>query len=93
MEITPGDQRCKPLTKKEIKWLERFEAVMAACPSKRLECYTIGDNDLQFFDANLYDAEDKGDITDSRDVGQVLIDSGSFRVSIFGPFRIVGACG
>lgn len=43
----------KPLTKEEIDWLDQLESVLMKCPSKRLEAYTIGDQDLQFFDADV----------------------------------------
>lgn len=42
-----------PLTDVERKWLAKLESVFAACPSKRLGCYTIGDASLSFYDKNV----------------------------------------
>lgn len=40
----------KPLTTAEKKWIAAMQVVIDACPSKRLGCYTIGDNSIEFFD-------------------------------------------
>ena len=95
MDITDGDdQRCDPPTEEELKWLKNLEKMLMSCPSKRLECWTMGDQNLTFYDKNLYEEQDaKYGTYGSPDVGGVVTASGSFSISINAPFGIVGGCG
>ena len=38
------------LTKAERKWIDDVQALLSACPSKRLGFYTIGDPDVILYD-------------------------------------------
>lgn len=40
------------LTKAEEKWIERVQALLDDCPSKRLAAYTIGDNCITIYDGS-----------------------------------------
>lgn len=46
----------KPLTKSEAKWLADVEALLLACPSKRLGAYTVGDAQLHIYDKEVSSA-------------------------------------
>jgi hypothetical protein len=46
------------MTPAEKKWIKQLEAVLAKCPSKRMEAYTIGDNDITIYDKPSADAEE-----------------------------------
>lgn len=45
-----------PLTKAELEWLTAVEALLLACPSKRLGSYTVGDATLFIYDKEVSDA-------------------------------------
>lgn len=38
------------LTAKERKWVEELQAVLDACPSKRLGFFTVGDPQISIYD-------------------------------------------
>lgn len=40
------------LTKAEKAWVEKLQAVIDKCPSKRLAAYTIGDADITLYDGS-----------------------------------------
>lgn len=44
------------LTKAEAAWVKKVQAVMDECPSKRIQAFTIGDNELNLFDGDKEDA-------------------------------------
>lgn len=46
----------KPLTRAERAWLNELQAMLNACPTKRLGFYTIGDNSVTVFDLTKEDA-------------------------------------
>lgn len=50
------------LTKEEKAWVKQLNALLAACPSKRLAFATIGDSDVSIFDVTRYN-----DICDEQD--------------------------
>ncbi|HFQ4886654.1 hypothetical protein [Vibrio parahaemolyticus] len=43
------------LTVAEKKWLKKVQAVLDECPSNRIAFYTIGDRDIQAYNAEKYD--------------------------------------
>lgn len=45
----------KPLTKKELAWLEKVQSVLNECPSKRIAFFTIGDSFVGLHDASRED--------------------------------------
>lgn len=45
----------KPLTKAEKAWIEKVQALLRECPSKRIAGYTIGDNDIVLYDTKFDD--------------------------------------
>lgn len=47
--------KTKPLTKKELAWLEKLQAVLNECPSKRIAFFTIGDSFVGLHDATRED--------------------------------------
>lgn len=84
----------KPLTEKEAAWLKRLEKVLMACPTDRLECYTIGDNDLKFYDKNVYNAhEETRGFREEQDVGAACEDCGAHLGTVNSNFWIVSAAG
>lgn len=78
----------KPLTKKEKAWLDKLERVMNQCPSKRLACYTIGDNDLTFYDASVSNQWERDNPNKLLDAGALHTESGSRLYNICGSFNI-----
>lgn len=81
----------KALTKKERAWLVKLEKVMNECPSKRLACYTIGDNTLHFYDNNVSSAWEKANIFKQLDAGPLHAEAGSALEVISGNF-IIDSC-
>jgi len=61
------------LTQKEKKWVDDVNKLLAKCPSKRLGFFTIGDNNL-----NIYDA------TKDKEIGQKQDEARSYDCD-FGP--------
>ena len=84
----------KPLNTKEKKWLERLEKVLMSCPTERLECYTIGDSDLTFYDKNVLLAhEANNDNKEDQDISPACEDCGAHLGVVLSNFWIVGAAG
>lgn len=84
----------KPLTKKEQAWISELQRVVKKCPSKRMEAYTIGDNDITIYDKNAYKAvEDSYSGNDTPDVCQMVDESDSELARIFFKFGIVSSAG
>ncbi|ENC6657619.1 hypothetical protein ABKY47_002068 [Aeromonas hydrophila] len=52
-------KKMKPLTVAEKKWLEKLEAVLAECPSKRIGAFTVGDNFITLYDRSFDGEIDK----------------------------------
>ncbi|MGP9633744.1 hypothetical protein ACT3R7_11825 [Halomonas sp. AOP43-A1-21] len=44
------------LTKAEAAWVKKWQAVMDECPSKRIQAFTVGDDELHLFDGSKEDA-------------------------------------
>lgn len=44
------------LTREELAWLKRLQKVMDDCPSSRIGFYTVGDSEVNLYDASK-DAE------------------------------------
>lgn len=79
------------LTAAERKWIKKVQAVLDACPSKRLGCYTIGDNNVSFFDKSVNEAWIEADPRKRRelDVGDEMRHSGSgLHASLTFPFNV-----
>ena len=83
----------KPLTKKEQAWLDDLEAVMLRCPSKRLASYTIGDNDLMFYDAGVAYAWQKANPREILDACILHERAGSALGRVIGNFVIESCAG
>lgn len=88
----------KKLTKAESAWLDELEALLMRAP-KRFEAYTIGDNDLTFYDVNVYRAFEEANAAECRgnstfgDVPVLAINSGAKLRTVRASFGIVGGCG
>ncbi|MFS1427343.1 hypothetical protein LMH73_009300 [Vibrio splendidus] len=52
------------LTAAEKKWFKKVQSVLNECPSKRIAFFTIGDNNIQAFNAERHD-----EISDFQDSG------------------------
>lgn len=86
----------KKFTKAESEWVAKFQALMAACPSKRLGAYTTGDTSLAIYDKPVFDQyrEDlekkvrnmPDDVIIHDDIGTVL---GTIEM----PFQVDGVAG
>lgn len=86
----------EPLTKEEKSWLKKLEKVMKSCPSDRLECYTIGDNDIMFYDKNVFNQyviDKYGAYNEANDVGRDVDDSGAYLKRVYANFGIISAAG
>ena len=92
----PDKMKVKPLTKKEQAWLDRLEKVMNSMPGDRLECYTIGDSNLVFFDRHkAQEWEEKAKSTHGRhvelDQGEIHDRAGTRLADLWGDFQIGSA--
>jgi hypothetical protein len=67
----------KPLSKREREWLDELEAVLMKCPSRRLACFTIGDQDLHFYDQTVSLAWEKANPRLQLDAGPIHEAAGS----------------
>lgn len=74
-----AEMKAKPLTKAEKEWLNKLQALLDACPSKRLGAFTIGDPFLQIYDSTfeqqinaILDCGTKDFCTAVREVGAEL---------------------
>lgn len=88
--------KIKKLTAAEIRWLERFQELMRACPSKRLGAYTVGDADLTIYDKPMFDIareEDESKRRDARDDVSVHADYNTVLYIIHMPFQVDGVAG
>ncbi|MEM8519018.1 hypothetical protein [Janthinobacterium sp. CAN_S7] len=86
----------KKLTKAEAEWLSQFKELMAACPSKRLGSYTVGDADIKIYDKPAFDAYRKDlekKVRDMPDDVTMHADIGSVLDTIQMPFQVDGVCG
>ena len=84
----------KLLTKKEKAWLGRLEKVLMACPTDRLECYTVGDNDLMFYDKNVHAAHEKTrGYREEQDMCPACDECGAHLGRVFSKCFIVSAAG
>lgn len=45
--------KAKKLTKAELNWLTKLQAVLDECPSERLGAYTIGDARISIYDTRF----------------------------------------
>ena len=86
--------KAKRLTKAETKWLEELQALLDACPSKRLGCYTIGDPSVTVFDKNVLRAWDKENPRCELDGPQQVLKCGAdLDFVLMFPFAVEGVCG
>jgi hypothetical protein len=83
----------KKLTEAESAWLDELEAVMKRCPSKRLQAYTTGDNNLTFYDKPTADAWEAKNPSEQLDAGALHERAGSRLRSIYGAFLIDSCAG
>lgn len=83
----------KPLTVAESKWLDRLENVMSKCPSSRLACYTIGDQDLAFFDRNVASKWELENSNEQLDAALSHKTSGASLRTVYGNFTIDSCAG
>jgi hypothetical protein len=83
----------KKLTKAEKVWLSRLEDLMSDVPTKRLACYTIGDNDLMFYDQNVSEAWERENPREQIDATELHRRAGSALGSVSGRFRIDSCAG
>jgi len=67
----------KKLTKAESAWLDELEAVISRCPSPRMNAYTVGDNDLTFYDKPVADAWEAKNPRLQLDAGELHQRAGS----------------
>ena len=86
------EPKAKPLTKKESKWLNKLEKVLKECPSDRLECYTIGDNDITFYDRHVLKKYETS-LREGDDMGPMCDASGARLKIVYSNFGIVSAAG
>jgi hypothetical protein len=87
-------KEAEPLTKKEIAWFKKLQAVLDEYPSDRLECFTIGDSNLTFYDKNVYNEFEKNlSYRETLDVGIISNRSGAELVIIDTHFGVVSASG
>ena len=72
----------QPLTEEEIKWVNRLQRTLVACPSSRLSLLNIGDPSFQIVDE---DGAEGSDLCDGKadQLGLVLAD-------ILGGPRVIG---
>lgn len=82
----------KPLTKKESAWLARLEKVLSSCPSDRLECYTIGDNNVTFYDRHVLNKYELS-LREGDDMWPMCDASGALLRTLYSNFGIVSAAG
>lgn len=85
--------KAKSLTATERKWLAKLESVMKECPSNRLHCYTIGDNDLTFYDKNVADVWESKNQRHEYDAPQLHRAAGSLLAVVTGNFNIDSCAG
>jgi hypothetical protein len=78
----------KPLTEEEKEWLKKLESVMKECPTKRLACYTIGDNNLCFFDKNVASKFERDNPRLELDAPALHQQAGSYLGEVWGKFMI-----
>lgn len=83
----------KPLTAKEKAWIKEVEAVLARCPSTRLNSYTIGDAEISLYDKPVADAWEQANGYPQLDAGQIHERAGSFLGVINFPFQIDSCAG
>jgi hypothetical protein len=81
------------LTQKERAWLVELETVMARCPTRRMHCYTTGDNDLTFYDKRVSDAWEKAHPHEQLDAGELHARAGSELARVVGNFNIDSCAG
>jgi len=83
--------KAKPLSKSETKWLNRLEKVMGECPSKRLACFTTGDNQLDFYDNEVSSEWESKNRSVLLDAGELHERAGSKLRAVSGNF-IIDSC-
>jgi hypothetical protein len=83
----------KKLTAVEIAWLGKLEAVLRACPSSRLACYTVGDNDLTFYDKNVAASWEAAHPREQLDAPEMHARAGSYLGVVTGSFNIDSCSG
>lgn len=86
----------KKLTKAELDWLAKFKELMAACPSKRLGAYTVGDADITIYDKPAFDTYRKDlekTVRDMPDDVTIHDRIGSVLDTVRMPFQVDGVAG
>ena len=59
-DVPDPEEKVKPLSAAEKKWVNRLEKVLQSCPTDRIALYTIGDPNLTVIDGEYtikYNAE------------------------------------
>ena len=86
----------KKFTKAEAEWIAKFQALMLACPSKRLGAYTTGDSDIRIYDKPAFDEYRKdleSSVRDMPDDVTMHDKIGSVLCTIDMPFQVDGVAG
>lgn len=83
----------KKLTAAEAKWVQKVQALMAECPSKRLGAYTIGDAEIRLYDKPVFDAHRNANPRDDRDDVIIHQEIGTVLATIDTPFQVDGVAG
>lgn len=85
------------LTKKEEAWLLRLEKCLASAPvslNKKVQAYTIGDNDITLYDLEKQtEYEDKLHERDTPDKGVMVYEAGTYLNNFVFPFGIESTAG
>ena len=93
-DLTTGKtMSAKKLTAAEKAWMEKLSAVLTACPSPRLACYTVGDNDLTFYDKNVAASWEALHPREHLDAPDLHRRAGSYLGVVHGPFNIDSCAG
>lgn len=70
------------LTKEEKAWFRKLQKVLDECPTDRISAYTVGDNDLTFYDntkddeineAHNYTESEFGNIVESMGAELIFV--------------------
>lgn len=82
-------------TKAEQQWLERLQAVLDDCPSKRLTSLTTGDPVLTVFVKSTYDNYmlEHPDAEGQSEIGQIVGDAGAVVFRLKFPFQVWSTAG
>jgi hypothetical protein len=82
-------------TKAELRWLERLQAVLDECPSKRLASLTTGDPVVTVFVKSTYDCYmlENPEAESRNEIGQIVEDAGAVVCMLKFPFQVWSTAG